>query len=261
MYFLQSYFTDIGIKRKTNQDSLGLFKADTDKGEVLLAIVCDGMGGYQSGELASKVIVEAFEKWFKLELPKLIYNTFYSSTIVNQWTSIINTCNDSLVRHGRRKKIEMGSTLTVGLFFEGKYYIAHVGDSRAYILSDNYVKKLTIDQSLVADAVRNGKMTEEEASKDKRRNVLTECIGITTTVSPLFFEGIIKGKESFIICSDGFWHNLSDEELGRYLSGKQFQSNKMIRMHLNFLVELDKQRMEKDNISVICIVPRKEIDK
>lgn len=260
MYFLQSYYTDIGIKRKTNQDSLALFKADTDKGEVLLGIVCDGMGGYQSGELASKVIVESFEKWFKLELPKLIYKKFYSSTVVNQWTSIINSCNEKLVSYGRSKKIEMGSTLTAVLCFEDKYYIAHVGDSRAYMILDNDVNQLTLDQSLVAEALRNGEITKEEATKDKRRNVLTECIGITSTVAPLFFEGKLEGKESILICSDGFWHNLSEDEMERYLSSSQFENNKMIRMHLNYLVELDKQRLEKDNISAVCIIPRKETD-
>lgn len=261
MYFMQSYYTDVGIKRKTNQDSLVLLKADTDKEEILLAVICDGMGGHQSGELASKVIVEAFERWFKLELPRLIYKDFCSSTIIEQWNDIINSCNETLVRYGQSKKIEMGSTMTAVLLFGERYYIAHVGDSRAYMISEDGVKQLTLDQSLVAEAVRNGELTEEEALRDRRRNVLTECVGITDSVSPLFFEGNVDEKNSFLVCTDGFWHNLTEEELGRYLSGNQFQSNKMIRMHLNYLVETCKQRLEKDNISAICIVPRKEIDK
>jgi serine/threonine protein phosphatase PrpC len=69
MNFFQSLYTDIGIHRKSNQDSIGLFKASTDRGEVLFALVCDGMGGYENGALASRILIETFENWFKCEFP------------------------------------------------------------------------------------------------------------------------------------------------------------------------------------------------
>ena len=255
MRYLQSYYTDVGIKRKNNQDSLALFKADTDFGEVLLAIVCDGMGGYQSGELASKTIIEIFEKWFKQDFSKCLYDGLNFEIIKGQWNRIIKDCNTILVEYGLQYDIDLGSTLTAGLFIKNKYYIAHVGDSRAYKILSDKVFQITQDQSAVAEALRRGEITPEEAKKDKRRNILLECIGITKNVKILFYEGVSAVGDTFMFCSDGFWHNLTEEELCRYLSGKQFKDNKMIRIHLNYLVETVKHKGEKDNITALAVIP------
>ena len=258
MNYLQSYYTDIGNKRKTNQDSLAIFKAGTETGEILLSLICDGMGGYQSGEIASKTIVESFEKWFKQDLPLLLYNDFSFQKLKEQWVRLINECNGQLVKYGAKKKIDLGSTLTACLFTGEQYYCVHVGDSRAYKIRKNEMAQITMDQSVVADAVRRGEITEEEAKADKRKNILLECIGITKTVDVLFFEGEVSPGDSYLLCSDGLWHYLKDEELMRYLWGGQFKENKMIRMHLNCLVETVKERGEKDNISAISVIPYRE---
>lgn len=255
MQYIQSYFTDIGIKRKSNQDSLALLKADTDFGEILFAVMCDGMGGHQCGELASKTIVKKFEKWFKVEFPSMFYNGLEFEALKTNWTKLIHECNSLLVKHGEKNGIEMGSTLTAFLFVQNRYIAAHVGDSRGYVISENDVKQITNDHSFLADAVRKGKMTEAEAKADKRSNILLECVGITKTVNIDFYTGEIERKKCYVVCSDGFWHRLENEELTYYLSGKQFKDNKILRMHLNYLVEMVKQRGEKDNISVIGIVP------
>ena len=256
--FLQSYYTDVGIKRRMNQDSLAIFKADTDKGEVVFALVCDGMGGYQYGELASKTIIEAFEKWFKLQLPYSLYKELSTEQLRMNWENIVRQCNKELISYGAKHGIELGSTLTAGLFIENHYYIIHVGDSRAYEITTEGVSQITEDQSLVAEELRKGLLSEEEAKKDKRNNILLECVGITPRVNILFYDGTIKERATYLFCSDGFWHETSDEEYIRYLSGNQFENNKMIRMQLNYLVEACKQRGEKDNISVVGLIPFKE---
>ena len=76
MKYIQSYYTDIGTKRESNQDSVTLIKANTVFGEVLLAVICDGMGGYSEGEIASKYCVTEMNQWFKREFPKILYNAF-----------------------------------------------------------------------------------------------------------------------------------------------------------------------------------------
>lgn len=255
MHYIQSYYTDIGIKRKTNQDSLAVLKADTSYGEVLLAMVCDGMGGHQSGELASKTIVKEFERWFKLEFPALLYNELDAVILEEQWKRLIQKCNDRLVDYGNKHEIEMGSTLTAFLFLQNKYYAAHVGDSRGYMINDERAFQITRDHSLLADEVRRGILTEEEARKDRRFNILLECVGITSTVNIDFYCGNTLPETCFLLCSDGFWHRLEESELVHYLSGQQIGDNKKMRMHLNYLVETVKQRGEKDNITAVGVIP------
>lgn len=255
MKFVQSYYTDIGIKRKTNQDSLALLKADTDYGEVLLAVMCDGMGGHQSGELASKTIVKKFERWFKVEFPPILYNGLTYDVLKANWTRLIKECNSELVRYGEKNGIEMGSTLTAFLFAQEQYFVAHVGDSRGYVIGDQNYLQITQDHSLIADEIRKGMLTEEEAKLDKRKNVLLECVGITKTINIDFYRGNIMPNVCYLLCTDGFWHKVTDQEFTHYLSGSQFKDNKMLRMHLNYLVEQIKMRGEKDNISVIGVVP------
>ncbi len=256
MKYLQSYYTDIGVKRKSNQDSLALLKADTDFGEVLLLLVCDGMGGHQFGELASKIIVKAFEKWFKQKLPYILYKEFKYQALKSSWTALIEECNAELVAYGEKNRAEIGSTLTCMLFAGSNYYIAHVGDSRAYAIGEIQALQLTHDHSLIAEELRKGMISEEDAANDKRKNILTECVGITKDVKIEFTAGTIQENVCYMLCTDGFWHFLTEEDLTHYLSGSRFTDNKMIRMHLNYLVEQVKERGEKDNISVVSAVPK-----
>ena len=130
MNFFQSLYTDIGIHRKSNQDSIGLFKASTDRGEVLFALVCDGMGGYENGELASRILIETFENWFKCEFPYFIYDVNFSyEELFKQWGRIIYDCNEKLVQYGMNHGISLGSTLTAVLFVENEYH-AGAGEDR-----------------------------------------------------------------------------------------------------------------------------------
>jgi len=254
MKFIQSYYTDVGIKRKCNQDSLALIKADTDFGEVLLAIICDGMGGHQSGELASKVCIKNFSKWFKTKLPHLLYTGLNYEWLKDEWHDLICDTNASLVRKKEESGVEMGSTATAFLFVKGKYYAVHVGDCRGYEIT-NKVRQITKDHSLVALKVEQGLLTREEAKSDKRANILLESIGITKSVNMEFYTGDIQSSSSFLICTDGLWHQLKENEIERYLSKGQITNNKMLRMHLNFLTETVKNRGEKDNISAIGVIP------
>lgn len=259
MKFFQSVYTDIGTHRKSNQDSAGLFKASTDRGEILFALVCDGMGGYENGELASKVLIEAFENWFKCEYPYCVYDPdFTYENLFEQWGQIIYDCNEKLVKFGMDHGNSLGSTLTAVLLAENEYFMAHVGDSRAFVVTPDQVFQLTRDQSVVAEAVRRGEITPEEAKTDRRRNMLLECIGVTPDIHPLFYTGRYREKDTFLLCSDGFWHHLEDEELIRYLNGRQFNEDLELYMRLKYLIELDKERGEKDNLTAVAIVPCRE---
>ena len=256
MKFMQSYYTDVGNKRSVNQDSLALLKADTEYDEVLLAVICDGMGGYESGELASKTVIEEFVRWFKNELPEMLYDHFDYDVFKASCTRVIRESNRRLVNYGNENGIKLGSTVTAFFFVDDTYYAAHVGDSRGYEISENSSTQITDDHSLIAYEVRKGILTEELAKKDKRKNKLVECVGITERINIDFYSGRTKPDNTYVLCTDGFWHKIPDEDLIHYLSGKQFKDNEMLKMHLNYLVEQAKLRDETDNISVLAVIPK-----
>lgn len=255
MRYIQSYYTDIGPRRKKNQDSLALLKAETDFGEALLAVMCDGMGGSQLGELASKTIVKSFEKWFKSIFPALLYSGLDVEKVQTSWETMVREDNSRMVAFGKSHGIKMGTTLTAFLFVEDDYYAIQVGDSRGYVIKSDYAQQITNDHSLVAEELRKGLLTEEQARVDKRKNILLECVGITSQTRMDFYSGKVMPGACYMLCTDGFWHTMSQKDLTRYLAGSQFTENKTIHMHLHFLVEQAKERGETDNISAIGIVP------
>jgi len=259
MEFLQSYYTDIGIKRKNNQDSLALIKARTADGDVLLAMVCDGMGGYKFGEYASKLCIESFVSWFRKELPGYLYAEGGMSRVLPDWKRIIKNVNAQLCGFGKQQNISLGTTLTAFLFYGGNYYAAQVGDSRGYQLLHR-LTKLTQDQSVVGREVEAGMLTEQEARSDKRRNILLESIGVTDSVNPEFYQGKIEPGATYLLCSDGFWHAPSDEELLRYFDSSQIHDNRTFRMHINYMIEQIKQRGEKDNITAVGVIPMEQTE-
>lgn len=146
MKYFGSASTDVGIVKSTNQDSVCLKIADFDsKGQVAMAVICDGMGGLAKGELASKTVICRFSNWFEKELPKLI-NSYTKEKISSEWTRIIREQNQRILNYGKQISVNLGTTLSVILIIEGSYIIAHVGDSRIYEISDS-VKQLTEDQT------------------------------------------------------------------------------------------------------------------
>ncbi len=254
MKFIQSYYTDIGVKRTTNQDSLALIKAETDFGDVLLACVCDGMGGHSAGELASKYCVQQIAEWFRTSFPEILYSNFDTYILEDELRDLVNGINHRLAVFGMNHELSLGTTLTAFLFFEDQYFCVHVGDSRGYEITDR-VRQITSDDSLVARELEQGIITPEQAAVDRRKNILLQSVGITDQVSMHFYSGYVRENACYLVCCDGFWHCIDDEELVRYLSAAQIRDNRQLRRHLNFLVETDMARGEKDNITAVAVIP------
>ena len=139
------------------------------------------------------------------------------------------------------------------LIYQEHYYILNVGDSRAYLFSKGEMYQLTQDQSLVADEVRKGILTPEQALTDKRRSVLLQCVGVHEKVHPDFYAGQVHADEIFMLCSDGFHHELSKEEMLDAFNPEKMEKQEYMSSIANTLIERDKDRMERDNISVIII--------
>ena len=240
MKFLSQLHTDIGTTKETNQDSLCVKKALTEKGEVIMVVVCDGMGGLEKGEVASATVAYRFSKWFESDLPGLLDKEDVFGAIRYDWLSIIKTLNSDISAYGKEHHISLGSTVTAMLILEdGEYIIGHVGDSRAYCI-DNEIKILTEDHTVVANEVKTGRITAEQAKTDPRRNVLLQCVGASRYVEPDFIRGSAVTNQCYMLCSDGFRHFVESEEFLKILSPENNDSKESIKRNIG--VQEDKRQ-------------------
>lgn len=255
--FLISGSTDKGIKRPINQDSILVRKFETPCGQMALICVCDGMGGLTSGELASASVMYCFKEWSEKKLPALADHGLSKEKIRQEWTEIVSNCNKKILLYGENEGITLGTTLTVGLFTEKEYFIANVGDSRAYEVGKKALQ-ITHDHTFVQQEVDCGRMTMDEARVSKQQNILTRCIGARPDIAPDFFFGNVEKNTVFMFCSDGFRHKITDEEMADCFDGEKILSEPELKNKELSLIELNKTRLETDNISVCCAVLKKE---
>ncbi|MGM9603120.1 MAG: PP2C family protein-serine/threonine phosphatase [Faecousia sp.] len=252
MNFIISANTDVGTTKSTNQDSLSIMVLNTVRGRMVFGILCDGMGGLERGEVASASVIHAFRNWATTELPKLCEEPLEDAILRKQWEQIIAEQNQTIKNYGARHGVRLGTTAVVMLLTQYRYYILNVGDSRAYVLT-NDIRQLTSDQTFVAREVALGNMTEEEAKTDSRRNVLLQCVGASEEVYPDMFFGDVQTNAVYMLCSDGFRHEITGEEIFEKLQPGVLLDEYAMHSHAQFLIDLNKQRQERDNISVALV--------
>ena len=253
-YLLDSC-SDIGTSRKINQDACCVRILKTPLHTVVLAVVCDGVGGMEEGEYASKSTVQAFNNWFDYKLNDLIFEreeTDLPHLLGEDIKQLIEKQHRAVLAYSRKKGIQIGTTLTAMLFTDQKYMIAQIGDSRAYCIKDGLFQ-LTEDQSLVAREVREGRLTEAEAQFDKRRNIILQCLGATDNLVPVYQSGTIQKGASYFLCSDGFIHKFSKEELETAMNPQDMNDGDKMHKRLLENIETVKRRGERDNITVVWI--------
>ncbi|MCP8969381.1 PP2C family protein-serine/threonine phosphatase [Ectobacillus ponti] len=252
MEVLSAVYTDIGIQKATNQDSLCLKVAETPLGTVMLAVVCDGMGGLSKGEVASASVIHAFSDWFDQELPLQLAGSGLEE-IQYRWSRIIQEQNQRIAEYGRRINIHLGTTWTALLLIDKKHMlIGHIGDSRVYRLRGQ-LEILTEDQTVIGRELKRGTITPEQAKSDPRRNVLLQCIGASRLVEPQFVRGQPVLGEVYVLCSDGFRHMITSEEMYQEFAPEGLLDEAIMERKVKELVELNKQRQETDNITVLLV--------
>ena len=250
MRYMATADTDIGISKSTNQDSILIKHASTDLGEVLMAIVCDGMGGLSKGELASATVIREFARWFDEDLPFEL-DSLDMQVIGCKWSLMLKDLNLKILEYGNRNGTSLGTTFSGILFVEDQYVIAHVGDSRVYQIGSS-LNQLTTDQTFVAREISRGTMTAEQAKTDKRRNLLLQCVGASKTVEPQVICGAAE-KGAYMLCSDGFRHEITEAEMYESLNPINFMNKNAMHSNAKYLIEQVKSRKERDNISVVLI--------
>jgi serine/threonine protein phosphatase PrpC len=252
MNFVITANTDVGIAKSTNQDSQCSLLLNTAQGQMAFCILCDGMGGLDKGEVASASVITAFRNWAMQQLPLLTAKPLEDATIRSQWESIIAAQNATIKSYGARQGVRLGTTAVVMLLTQTRYYILNVGDSRAYELTTG-LRQLTEDQTFVAREIALGHMTPEEAEQDSRRNVLLQCVGASDAVYPDMFFGDVQPNAVYMLCSDGFRHELAPEEIYASLQPGALLDEYTMQQNAIGLIELNKQRQERDNISVSLV--------
>lgn len=218
-----AYRTDIGKRRASNQDYVGLF--DNDNG-ANLAIVADGMGGHQGGDVASEMAVSHIGNAF---------NNLQADDIdaAAKWLiSELGRENDLILKRGQQfaDLTGMGTTIVAVLIFGGKFVVANIGDSRAYLYRGGHLLQITEDHSLVNELVKNGELTPEEAENFPRKNVITRSLGVAPDVdADVNTYDLMKG-DTLLLCSDGLTKTVSDDELAAILAGSEQLQDKADKM-------------------------------
>lgn len=252
MNYFGSASTDVGIVKKTNQDSVSVKIAELEgKGQVAFALICDGMGGLAKGELASATLIRRFISWFENELPKKMTEFSWNSISV-EWIRIIREQNEKLLQYGKSINVNLGTTFSGLLIVDGKYMIAHVGDSRIYEIS-NSVSRLTEDHTFINREIKAGRMTQQEAATHPKRNMLLQCVGASREVNPDILFGTVKPNTVYMLCSDGFRHVLTEDEIYENFNPSKLNSIETMKNNSEYLIDVVKKRNERDNITVALL--------
>lgn len=252
MKFKVASKSDAGNVKKVNQDSYAVKMAKTSIGNILMVVVCDGMGGLEYGEVASGHVVRSFQSWFTERLPQLV-GDFHIEQVKRDWSLIVESENNTLRNLGEKKGVQMGTTLTAALYIDDyMLFICHIGDCRLYRITED-ICQMTEDQTWVAKEVKHHRMTEEQAQNHPKRNMLLQCIGVLEYVEPVYSLHRIQGGDNYLLCSDGFRHHIKEQEMkGAFEECDTFEAENMTQRLVN-MIELCKARGEKDNITAVMI--------
>lgn len=259
--------TDKGTVKEVNQDSTMVKVANSDRyGRIVLGALCDGMGGLSHGELASSMFVDRMQAWFSQELPMVLSRTNATQKldesdenddiiedIAREWQAIAIDMNKQIFDYGMEHNAPLGTTAVVFIVLGNEYVIMNIGDSRAYMFTGDELTLLTHDQSVIQDMIDRGMMTPEEAENSPQKSVLLQCVGASDNVAPQFVRGGITEDSSIILCSDGFWRKLKQEEIIDLLKPENCTDEEVMKKNLDELVELVKSRKETDNISAVLM--------
>ncbi|MCI8530165.1 MAG: serine/threonine-protein phosphatase [Lachnospiraceae bacterium] len=252
MKFIVSASTDAGNVKTVNQDSLSIQLLERHGQQLVFALLCDGMGGLQKGELASASVIYAFRRWKEERMPILLAAGIQDNYIRQEWSRIITECNEKIKGYGRMQEVRLGTTVTAILITQERFYVANVGDSRAYEIRQQ-ITQITKDQSVVAREIARGNLTPEQAETDPRRSILLQCIGASERVYADFYFGTPRVNTVYMLCSDGFRHKISPKEMLEMLGPCRMNSAENMGQSERALIQLAKERGERDNITVVTI--------
>jgi PPM family protein phosphatase len=229
--------TDVGLRRSANEDCFALAP------ELGLFLVADGMGGHTAGQVASELAVEGTVKALRKVAEA-------EATLTEKLRYCVASANRDIYETSQAKPelAGMGTTLVAVLAGSGRIALAHVGDSRAYLIRGGRIRRLTDDHSLVAELVRRREISERAARGHPHRHVLTRALGVRRNVHPDLAELTPATGDVVVLCSDGLTTHLLDEEIAAIAGG-----DSKLEVMCAALVDLANARGGEDNITVALV--------
>lgn len=246
--------SDVGLKRPHNEDS---YCVDAALG---LYVVCDGMGGRNAGEVASSLAVEVIQKHLREarqdpQLPLMGQPDQRFSAGTNRLASALRLANQVVHGAARNQPDQrgMGTTVVAALLTGNVLSVAHIGDSRLYLIRGEDIQPLTEDHSLVAEQVRRGILTEEEAERSSQKNIVTRALGIEETVAVDLDELPVQAGDALLLCSDGLTRGVKPPDIARVVRGEATPQVAAER-----LIELANAAGGDDNTTVVLVTLRQD---
>lgn len=234
--------TDIGLVRSSNQDAVdGGLICD---GNSLWAVLCDGMGGANGGNIASSTTVDVTKEnicFFDFNGGEYQSESFLKEIVYKA---------NSTVYHMQLKNPElsgMGTTMELVLIYNKKAMITHIGDSRVYLVHNNEITQITVDHSVVQELVNRGELTPQQAMVHPNKNFITRAVGVNPYIEVDYKEVPFDNDDIIIMCSDGLSNYISEEGILEFV--RQYKADELT----NALVEQAKQQGGRDNITVAVI--------
>ena len=236
--------SDTGVRRKNNEDNILFIKPRDEqsyKSKGCLAIVCDGMGGHNFGEIASKIAID--------EVSQHYYNN--TGKVDKVLKKALAAAHLGIVKMAQQdnKFKNMGTTCTAAVIIGETVHIGHVGDSRAYLISKKEIKQLTEDHTYVNHLYKTGVISKQQANNHPEKNIVTMVLGTQGSLNPAMYcyENVLIDSRFLLLCSDGLNEYVSDEELKEIV----FKYEKVKAAET--LINMAKLRGGHDNISVVIV--------
>jgi PPM family protein phosphatase len=241
--------TDVGKKRDHNEDYF------ITNPEIKLSIVCDGMGGHAAGEVASEMAANSISRYLLqnkniLDQYTLVQNNQNADDINSLiHDAVINACAEVWdVSINDEDKRGMGTTVVLVLIVENQAFVAHVGDSRAYINREGKVEQITEDHSFVNEMIQQGLMTKDQALKSPHANVITRAIGQQQFVKADIMQMELMNGDQFLLCSDGLSEYMHCPDFE-----KVFLSSQDPEINLKKFIKYANEKGGKDNITAVIV--------
>lgn len=237
--------SDIGRVRQVNEDQSWVSQLNNG---ITLAIVADGMGGHQAGDVASKKAVDAFRSMLEQSAVKADLSLQEGKMLIRQ---AITQANEAVFELASRNEHyhNMGTTIVAALVKQDNAIIGHVGDSRAYKITSGVITQITTDHTLVNELVKSGQLSMEEAAHHPRRNVLTRAVGTDSHVDIDVQSVEWSPQDVLLLCSDGLSNMVSEQQMLQTVTTEQLE----LEAKADHLIQLALHAGGDDNITVVLL--------
>ncbi|NLM46991.1 MAG: Stp1/IreP family PP2C-type Ser/Thr phosphatase [Firmicutes bacterium] len=241
---LAAGISDQGRVRPNNEDRFLIL----DESPLMLIAVADGMGGHAAGEVASSMALEVIKSYLDSHRREILQTARQGKTLLPYLQEMLALANDQILQSsGENSEYNgMGTTLTMVLHIFDMSWLAHIGDSRAYLYREQSMQQLTEDHTLVSQLIKNGQLRAEEASDHPQRNILTRALGTDKDAWFDIFPLALQKGDCLLLCTDGLHSLVGAEEMAGIIAESSSREEAVAKM-----VNLANARGGTDNITVI----------